>query len=192
MANRTTSAQNTPRWGQSSQSRAQSDWRSEVNATLVPRPWFHHARSGSPFSAVSANLADGLAIVADIDHNEIIAIDVKDGAVKWRCLTGGRVDSAPTVHKGICLIGDHSGYVSAIKVKSGELIYKLRIAPEEKRMLSYGKVESVWPVIGGVMVADGTAYASAGRTQGGHVGQDQVVVGAAADKFDAAGRKYVG
>jgi outer membrane protein assembly factor BamB len=33
-------------------------------------------------------------------------------------------------------------------------------------MLSYGKVESVWPVIGGVLVHDGKAYASAGRTQG--------------------------
>jgi len=114
----------------------------------------------------AAVVAGGLAIVGDIDHNEIIAVDVKDGSVKWRTLLGGRVDSAPTVHKGICLVGDHTGYVSAIKVKNGELTYRLRIAPEEKRMLSYGKVESVWPVIGGVMVADGKAYASAGRTQG--------------------------
>ncbi|MFH1266864.1 MAG: hypothetical protein ABIK89_14135, partial [Planctomycetota bacterium] len=80
--------------------------------------------------------------------------------------TGGRVDSAPTLYKGICLVGDHTGYVYAIRIKNGELIYKLRIAPAEKRMLSYGKVESVWPVIGGVMVADAKAYASAGRTQG--------------------------
>ena len=107
-----------------------------------------------------------LAIVGDIDHNEIIALGVKDGSVKWRFMTGGRVDSAPTLYKGICLVGDHTGYVYAIKIKSGELIYKLRIAPEEKRMLSYGRVESVWPVIGGVMVADAKAYASAGRTQG--------------------------
>lgn len=114
----------------------------------------------------AAVVAGDLAIVGDIDHNEIIAINVNEGSVKWRAMLGGRVDSAPTVHKGICLVGDHAGYVSAIKVKSGELIYRLRIAPEEKRMVSYGKVESVWPVIGGVMVADGKAYASAGRTQG--------------------------
>ena len=76
------------------------------------------------------------------------------------------LDTAPTLHKGICLAADRSGYVYAIKIKSGKLIYKLRIAPSEKRMVSYGKVESVWPVIGGVMVAEGKAYASAGRTQG--------------------------
>jgi outer membrane protein assembly factor BamB len=76
------------------------------------------------------------------------------------------MDTAPTLYKGICLAGDRTGYVYAIKAKTGKLIYKLRIAPQEKRMVSYGKVESVWPVIGGVMVAKGKAYASAGRTQG--------------------------
>ncbi len=127
----------------------QRDWRSYLNSRLT-----------------AAVIAGDLAIVGDIDHNEIIAINVKDGTVKWRRLTGGKIDSAPTLYKGLCLVGDHTGYVSAIKINSGELVYKLRIAPEEKRMLSYGKVESVWPVIGGVMVADGKAYASVGRTQG--------------------------
>jgi outer membrane protein assembly factor BamB len=114
----------------------------------------------------AAVVAGGLAIVGDIDHNELIALDANDGSVKWRYMLGGRVDTAPTAYRGICLVGDHTGYVSAIKIKTGELLYKLRIAPDEKRMLSYGKVESVWPVIGGVLVADGSAYASAGRTQG--------------------------
>ncbi len=125
------------------------DWRSYLNSRLT-----------------AASVTGDLAILGDIDQNEIIAINVKDGSVKWRFMTGGRVDSAPTLYKGICLVGDHTGYVYAIQVKNGELIYKLRIAPDEKRMLSFGKVESVWPVIGGVMVADGKAYASAGRTQG--------------------------
>jgi len=127
----------------------QRDWRSFLNTRLT-----------APVTAAD------LVIVADIDHNEIIAMDAASGAVKWRFMTGGRMDTAPTLHKGICLAGDHTGYVYAIKIKSGQLIYKLRIAPEEKRMMSYGKVESVWPVIGGVMVAKGKAYASAGRTQG--------------------------
>ena len=125
------------------------DWRSYLNSRLT-----------------AASIAGDLAILGDIDQNEIIAVSVNDGSVKWRFMTGGRVDSAPTLYKGICLVGDHTGYVYAIQLKNGELIYKLRIAPDEKRMLSFGKVESVWPVIGGVMVADGKAYASAGRTQG--------------------------
>ena len=127
----------------------QRDWRSYLNSRLT-----------------AAVVSGELAIVGDIDHNEIIAVNVKDGSVRWRFLTGGRVDSAPTLYEGLCLVGDHTGHVYAITIGSGELIYKLRIAPEERRMLSYGKVESVWPVIGGVMVAGTKAYASAGRTQG--------------------------
>ncbi|MCP4374741.1 MAG: PQQ-binding-like beta-propeller repeat protein [bacterium] len=127
----------------------QRDWKSFLNTRLT------------------APVAGGkLVIVADIDHNEVIALDATSGNVKWRFMTAGRMDTSPTLHKGICLAGDRAGYVYAIKIKTGKLIYKLRIAPEEKRMVSYGKVESVWPVIGGVMVARGKAYASAGRTQG--------------------------
>ena len=127
----------------------QRDWRSFLNTRLT-----------APVTA------GALAIVGDIDHNEIIAVDAANGSVKWRFMTAGRMDTAPTLYKGICLAGDRAGYVYAIKIKTGQLIYKLRIAPFEKRMLSYGKVESVWPVIGGVMVAKGKAYASAGRSQG--------------------------
>ncbi|MBI1372463.1 MAG: PQQ-binding-like beta-propeller repeat protein [Phycisphaera sp.] len=127
----------------------QRDWQSYLNSRLT-----------------APVLADNLAIVGDIDHNEIIAFDTAKGAVKWRHMLSGRVDTPPTVYKGIVLIGDHTGYVTALKVKNGQPIYKLRIAPDEKRMMSYGKVESVWPVIGGVLVAEGKAFASAGRTQG--------------------------
>jgi len=42
----------------------------------------------------------------------------------------------------------------------------MRAAPREERMVSYAKIESPWPVIGSVLVTDGLAYASAGRTQG--------------------------
>jgi outer membrane protein assembly factor BamB len=127
----------------------QRDWKSFLNTRLT-----------APVTA------GRIVIVADMDHNELIAADAASGNVKWRFMTGGRMDTAPTLHKGICLAADRSGYVYAIKIKSGKLIYKLRIAPSEKRMVSYGKVESVWPVIGGVMIAEGKAYASAGRTQG--------------------------
>jgi len=128
----------------------------------VSRDWLDYLNT----RLTSAVMAGGIAIVGDIDHNEIIALSRDTGEVLWRFLTGGRMDSAPTLYKGICLAGDHAGYVYALKIKTGELIYRLRAAPEEKRMTSFGKVESVWPVIGGVMVADGAAYVSSGRTQG--------------------------
>lgn len=128
----------------------------------VRRDWLDYLNSRLTAPVIS----DKIAIVADIDHNELIALNLQDGKVAWRFMTAGRMNTSPTLYKGICLAGDHAGYVYALKVKNGELIYKLRIAPEEKRMLSYGKVESVWPIVGGVLVNDGKAYAACGRTQG--------------------------
>ena len=39
-------------------------------------------------------------------------------------------------------------------------------------MVTFGQVESVWPVIGSVLVQDGVAYASAGRTTEADVESD--------------------
>jgi len=49
-------------------------------------------------------------------------------------------------------------------------VWKMRAAPENRRLVSYGQVESPWPVIGSVLVAQGKAYASAGRTTGSDAG----------------------
>ncbi len=125
------------------------DWKSYLNSRLT-----------------APVLSGGIAVVGDIDQNEIIAVNMDTGHVAWRFPTGARMDTPPTIHKGICLVGDHTGHVTALKLKTGEPLYRLRIAPEEKRMISHGKLESVWPVIGGVLVANGKAFASAGRTQG--------------------------
>jgi hypothetical protein len=141
-------------------------WTAKVGALESNGNLSHDYRAylNSPLTA--ASLTDELALVGSLDTNEIIALNRKDGSLAWRRALASRVDSSPTIAGGLCLVGDHSGYVTALKLKTGEPVYRLRIAPEEKRMMSYGKVESVWPVIGGVMVDGDKAYASAGRTRG--------------------------
>ena len=50
-----------------------------------------------------AALAYGLAVVADIDGQRIVAVDIKDGKQKWAFHVGSRVDYPPTRYKGLCL-----------------------------------------------------------------------------------------
>ncbi|MBF0197211.1 MAG: PQQ-binding-like beta-propeller repeat protein, partial [Planctomycetes bacterium] len=125
------------------------DWRSFLNSRLT----------GAVFT-------ENRVIIANIDHQEVIATDTTNGSTAWRYSTGGRMDSSPTLYRGLCLIGDRSGYIHALDAQNGKLIYKLRIAPEEKRMVSYAKLESPWPIIGGVLIHKDKAYVSAGRTEG--------------------------
>jgi outer membrane protein assembly factor BamB len=111
-------------------------------------------------------IAEGALLAAATDRNQIIALDAASGAELWRAGAGGRVDTPPTVYGGLCLFGSHDGYIYALSRADGRLAWKLRAAPREERMVSCGKVESPWPVIGTVLVEDGVGFASAGRTQG--------------------------
>jgi outer membrane protein assembly factor BamB len=48
------------------------------------------------------------------------------------------------------------------------LAWRFQAAPDERRIVAYGQLESPWPVVGGVLVYDGLAYFAVGR----HAGAD--------------------
>ncbi|MFC1497410.1 PQQ-binding-like beta-propeller repeat protein [Verrucomicrobiota bacterium] len=123
----------------------------------------NHALTSQLTQPVSVN---GIVVVAVSDENRVLAFDRESGMQKWQFLCSGRIDTSPTLCGDVCVFGAHDGYVYALSLQTGKLRWKFRAAPEESRMVSYGQVESVWPVIGSVMVIDGTGYCSSGRTEG--------------------------
>lgn len=141
-------------------------WKSTIPApptdTFATRNWAECLND--PLTAPT--VASGMVVTAVVDAHQVVGIRLQDGQIAWRFTAGSRIDSAPTLYRGICLFGSHDGFVYALNVADGQLIWRMQMAPNEDRMVSYGKVESPWPVIGSVLVADGVAYASAGRTQG--------------------------
>jgi len=108
-------------------------------------------------------IANGLAYVARPDAHEVVALDASTGAVRWRFRANGRVDTAPTIHGGMCLFGAKSGWVYCLRGDDGRLVWRLRAAPLDERIVAYGQLESPWPVPGSVLVVDDTAYFAAGR-----------------------------
>lgn len=108
-------------------------------------------------------VAGGLAYVARPDAHEVVALDASTGEVRWRFRASGRVDTAPTIHRGLCLFGAKSGWVYCVRADDGRLVWRLRAAPLDERIVAYGQLESPWPVPGSVLVVDGTAYFAAGR-----------------------------
>jgi outer membrane protein assembly factor BamB len=108
-------------------------------------------------------VADGLAFAASSDHHRLVALDAKTGEPRWSYTTGGRIDCPPTIDDGRCLFGSHDGWVYCVKVNDGELLWRFRAAPRERRIVAYGQIESAQPVLGGVLVYDGLAYFVAGR-----------------------------
>jgi outer membrane protein assembly factor BamB len=109
-------------------------------------------------------VAEGKVFLAEIQTHTVYAIDADTGAVAWQRTVGGRVDSPPTIHSGACLFGSRDGHVYCLRASDGELAWRFRAGPEDRRIVAYNELESVWPVHGSILIHDGSAYFAAGRT----------------------------
>ena len=106
----------------------------------------------------------GLVFVSQIQSHTVSAIETATGQKRWEFVAGGRLDTPPTLYKGMCLVGSHDGRVYCLRATDGKLMWSFRAAPEERRVMAYGQLESPWPVVGGVMVDHDLAYFVAGHT----------------------------
>ena len=148
-----------------------SDWptyrhdtaRSGATPTDVPtalkQTW--SVRLGGRLSAPV--MADGRAFVASVDAHAVHALDLASGKSLWTFTAGGRIDSPPTIYRGLVLFGSADGYVYALRATDGALAWRFRAAPMDRRMVAYDQVESAWRVHGSVLVVDGVLYCTAGR-----------------------------
>jgi len=146
-------------------------------------PTYRHdpARSGATPAAVPAELkplwkteigtgpsapvvAGGRVFAAAVEEHRVFALDSNDGKLLWSFTAGGRVDTPPTIHEELVLFGSRDGRVYCLRAADGELVWRLRAAPEDRRVVAFDQVESIWPVHGSVLVVDGVAYLAAGRS----------------------------
>ena len=109
-------------------------------------------------------VAGGKVFVASIDTHTVHALAADTGKPAWSFTCGGRVSTPPTIHNGTVLFGSCDGWVYCLEHADGKLAWRFRAAPEQRRMVSFGQLESPWPVHGSVLVQDGKAVVAAGRT----------------------------
>ncbi len=102
--------------------------------------------------------------VAARDAHTVHALDAATGEPAWTFVAGGRIDSPPTVHEGKVLFGSADGRVYCLRGDDGAMAWRFLAAPADRRIACFDQVESVWPVHGSVLVRDGVAYATAGRS----------------------------
>jgi len=138
--------------------------RSGVTKAAVPtelKPAWEAELKGQLSSVV---IAENRVFVASVDTHTVHALDANSGKAIWSYTAGGRVDSPPTVWQGRVLFGSADGWVYCLRAADGALIWRFRAAPEERKLMAFEQLESVWPVPGSVLVQDGVAYCVAGRS----------------------------
>lgn len=109
-------------------------------------------------------VAGGLVYVAQPDKHTVYAIDASTGKIAWSYMTGGRIDSPPTYDRGRVLFGSADGWVYSLRASDGELVWKFRGAPVDRRLMAFEQLESVWPIHGSVFVQNEEAWFVAGRS----------------------------
>ncbi len=137
-----------------------------LSAELQPK-W--NRRLDGPLTAVV--VGGGRVYVAQRDAHTVHALDAGDGSHLWEHTVAGRVDSPPTVYGDLAYFGAADGWMYCVRIDDGTLVWRFRVAPEERQIVSYGQLESAWPVHGNVLVCEGpagskrpVAYAAAGRS----------------------------
>ncbi|MBT4817055.1 MAG: PQQ-binding-like beta-propeller repeat protein, partial [Lentisphaerae bacterium] len=111
-----------------------------------PKPvWTAQALTPSPETNITTTWQESLredvtpavcdassAYVAITHTHRVQAYNQADGALKWTFTAGGRINSAPTLHEGLCLFGAFDGYLYAVHCSNGLLAWKMRVAPREE------------------------------------------------------------
>ncbi len=131
-----------------------------IQPTNLKRTW--RSKLGGKLSTLV--VADGKLFVASVDDHSVHALDVTTGEQVWSFTANGRIDSPPTIWQGRALFGSADGHVYCLKASDGKLVWRYRAAPEDKRMMSFDQLESVWPVHGSVLVQNDVLYCVAGRS----------------------------
>ncbi|MCA9062922.1 MAG: PQQ-binding-like beta-propeller repeat protein, partial [Planctomycetaceae bacterium] len=109
-------------------------------------------------------IANGRVYVARIDSHTLFAMDESNGGTVWTYTAGARIDSPPTVHQGRVVFGGADGWVYCLNEADGELVWRYRAAPLDRRTMAYEQLESLWPVHGSVLIRDDIVYCVAGRS----------------------------
>jgi len=128
-------------------SRLKIKWKKELGGTL--------------HQPVSAN--NKLFVVQE-DKHTVWSLNAEKGEKIWKFTAGGRIDSPPTLYEGKVMFGCTNGWVYCLRQDDGEIIWRLQAAPAEHWITAYQQIESAWPVHGSVLVQNGIAYFTAGRS----------------------------
>ncbi|MHC4283979.1 MAG: PQQ-binding-like beta-propeller repeat protein [Planctomycetota bacterium] len=100
--------------------------------------------------------------------DKIYALDSMTGQIRWTFFTEGPVRLAPTVSAGRVYVGCDDGCVYCLSGDDGSLVWKYKIAEQNRMVPGNGRMISAWPVRAGLVVDEGKVYFTSGLfpTQG--------------------------
>jgi outer membrane protein assembly factor BamB len=109
-------------------------------------------------------VAGGKVFAAAVDAHTVYAFSAADGEPAWNYTAGGRIDSPPTIHRGLAIFGSADGSVCCLRASDGALAWRFVAALDGQHVIVCNQLESPWPVSGSVLVHEGQCWFVAGRS----------------------------
>jgi outer membrane protein assembly factor BamB len=111
--------------------------------------------------------AGDLVLVTSSRHDSLIAYEAATGVERWQFLAEGPVRIAPAVWRHRVFVACDDGRLHCLDLDTGELLWKVRGGPSDRRVLGNDRLISTWPARGGPVVVEeadhkATVYFAAG------------------------------
>lgn len=100
-------------------------------------------------------------VVGSTVSDALTAYDTGTGEEVWRFYTDGPIRFAPAAHAGRIFTASDDGYLYCLWAEDGQLLWKFRGGPADRRIIGNDRLISSWPIRGGPVVTDGTVYFTA-------------------------------
>ncbi|MEP7702885.1 outer membrane protein assembly factor BamB [Paraglaciecola sp. 25GB23A] len=127
-----------------------------------------------------AKISGGVSIAYETvffgtENGEVIALDAKNGKLKWQVSVKGEVIAAPAIDEGIVVLNTGSGMVFALDASNGETVwtYESEVPP-----LSLRGVSAPAAVGGGAIIGTATGKLVVNILESGQTAWEQVITSA--------------
>ncbi|MCH9790303.1 MAG: PQQ-binding-like beta-propeller repeat protein, partial [Planctomycetes bacterium] len=129
---------------------------------LAPTPaWPTHTRI--KFDEVfQPIIAEQTVLFGSSSDDQLYALDLKTGQLKWKFFTEGPIRFAPAAWKDRVFVASDDGNLYALSIKDGSLLWKKRGGPKKKVIMGNDRLISHWPSRGGPVVLGDQVYFAAG------------------------------
>lgn len=94
--------------------------------------------------------------------DSLTAYDTRTGDEVWRFFANGPIRFAPLAWQEKVYFVADDGYLYCVRAQDGELVWKFRGGPSDRKILGNERLISTWPARGAPVLADGKVYFAAG------------------------------
>ncbi|WP_417390183.1 PQQ-binding-like beta-propeller repeat protein [Gimesia sp.] len=131
-------------------------------AKQAPTPaWPTHTRIRFD-EAFQPIIVEQTVLFGSSTDDQLYALDLKTGQLKWKFFTEGPIRFAPAAWKDRIFVASDDGNLYALSIHDGALLWKKQGGPKKKQIMGNDRLISHWPSRGGPVVLDDQVYFAAG------------------------------